>query len=240
VTAPPRPPDSLLSAAAAVSVVVPAYDAERYVGEALESVLSQSPRPGEVIVVDDGSADATASVASGFPGVRVVRQANAGAAAARNAGLAIAAGGLLAFLDADDLWTAGKLEAQLRALEDPDVDLVFGHAEHFLSPDAAGDVAGRFRVPEGALPGYSSCAMLARREAFLRAGPFDATFRCGEFVEWYARARDAGLRSRMLEQVVMRRRVHDANGGILRRDARSDYARLLKESLDRRRAARDG
>lgn len=100
---------------APVSVVVAAYNAERTLGAALTSALSQVPRPAQVIVVDDGSQDRTAEVAAAFPEVQVLRQRNQGPSAARNAGIRAASQPWVAFLDADDLWLPGKLARQLAA-----------------------------------------------------------------------------------------------------------------------------
>src|SRR5436305_1029668 len=88
-----------------ISVIIPVYNGERYLGEAIESVLAQSYHWLEIILVDDGSTDGSATVAKQFsPAVQVVRQPNLGAGAARNRGIALAQGEFLAFLDADDLW----------------------------------------------------------------------------------------------------------------------------------------
>ena len=95
-----------------VSVVVPAYNAVRTLPATMASILSQSVEPLEVIVVDDGSKDDTAELARSL-GARVVTQANAGHAAARNTGIGAAEGRYVAFLDADDLWLPDKLERQL-------------------------------------------------------------------------------------------------------------------------------
>ena len=97
-----------------VSCIIPVLDGERYLGAALESVLTQTYGAVEVIVADDGSTDGTRAVASAFGSrVRYLHQANAGHAAARNLGLAAAGGAFVAFLDADDLWHADKLARQI-------------------------------------------------------------------------------------------------------------------------------
>lgn len=104
------------SAARSVSVVVPAYNAVRTLPATIASIESQTVRPLEIIVVDDGSADATADLARSL-GARVITQANAGHAAARNTGIEAARGRWVAFLDADDLWLPDKLERQLAEIE---------------------------------------------------------------------------------------------------------------------------
>jgi glycosyltransferase involved in cell wall biosynthesis len=225
-----------------VSVVVPVRDCERYLAEALESVLGQTLAPAEVIVVDDGSADGTPEVIARFAGrVRALRQAPAGLAAAVNRGFEHARGAMVASLDADDLWAPDKLALQVAALEaDPGLDLVLGHVELFHSPDLDARTRATVAGPPGVRAGFLRGAMLARREALARVGPFDTRWRIGEFVDWYARAVDAGLRMAVLPQVVLRRRIHAANTTLRAADARGDYARVVKAALDRRRAMARG
>jgi glycosyltransferase involved in cell wall biosynthesis len=223
-----------------VSVVIPAFNAEAYLKEAIESVVAQTLAPFEVIVVDDGSEDGTADVAEsiGEP-VTCVRQARAGAAGARNRGVRLAAGEQLAFLDADDLWLADKLLLQVAALsEATEVDLVFGHVEHFHSPELTRPEKARIKRPSGATPGICLGAMLIRREAFNRVGGFATRWSIGEFVDWYARAVDSGLKSLVLPEVVMRRRLHPANMGLNRCVSQSDYVGVLRTVLERRRGVR--
>jgi glycosyltransferase involved in cell wall biosynthesis len=223
-----------------VSVIIPVYNCERYLAEAVESVLAQSHRPVEVIVVDDGSTDDSAKVARRFaPEVRCYVQARGGAAAARNKGLELAQGSLFAFLDADDLWVEDKLTIQLAVVNsDRGVDMAFGHVVHFHSPDLDERTRARIQCPSEADPGCIPGTMLITRQAFVRAGPFETGWRIGEFIDWYARAVDVGLRSVMLPQVLLKRRLHANNTGLRERHARSDYARILKVALDRRRRTR--
>src|SRR5262249_38672414 len=118
-----------------VSVVVPVYNGERHVAEALESIRTQSHGAIEVLVVDDGSTDGTPSVVE-RAGVAYVRQERSGPAAAVNRGIALARGSLIGFLDADDRWRPDKLTLQMRAFAaDSTLDAVFGHIEHFHSPE---------------------------------------------------------------------------------------------------------
>lgn len=101
-----------------ISVIIPCYNAERYIAATIASVLAQDQEDLEIIVVDDGSADASvALVRREFPGVRLEQQANAGVAAARNKGLSLARGQWVAFVDADDIWLPGKIAAQLAQMQ---------------------------------------------------------------------------------------------------------------------------
>lgn len=101
-----------------VSVIIPAYNHARYIAETLDSVLAQTYPIHEIIVVDDGSTDETPQVLAAYGDhLRVLRKTNEGAAAARNSGLEIATGDLIAFVDADDIWLPHKLESQVRCFE---------------------------------------------------------------------------------------------------------------------------
>lgn len=225
-----------MTASSSVSVIIPAYNAERYVGEAIESVLAQTSPPGEVIVVDDGSTDGTAAVAESFGDpVICIRREHAGLAATFNAGLAGVRGELLACVDADDLWAPNKLELQLAAMDrDPDVDLVFAHVEEFLSPELTESERSLLRPRTGAQPGIVKGAMLARTGAFRRVGEFDSRWKLGEFIDWYARAQEAQISSLVLPDVLLRRRLHSANSSGVGSD-HADYARMLGEMMKRRR-----
>ena len=113
-----------------VTVIIPVYNGEEYLAEDIESVLGQTYHPLEIIVVDDGSTDDTATVASRFKElVRYIYQPNSGPAAARNRGLKMARGEVIGFVDADDLWVENKLDLQLGLLADnPSVQIVIGFA----------------------------------------------------------------------------------------------------------------
>lgn len=225
-----------------VSVVIAVYNDDRYLAEAIESTLEQRPRPHEVIVVDDGSIDASGAVARRFESpVRCISQSHRGIAAARNTGIAATGGDYVALLDADDLWTARTLSALLGIFAaDPGLDLAFGHVRHFISPDVDEAEAARLSCRTGLEPGYLASGVLLRRAALAQVGPFREELVSGEFIDWIARAREQGLREALVPDHVLWRRVHSGNHGIRRRDARGDYARVLKSALDRRRAATGG
>jgi glycosyltransferase involved in cell wall biosynthesis len=168
-----------------------------------------------------------------------IRQANGGNGSARNAGVAVATGEFLAFLDADDRFTPGKLTLQLRALDaDPSLDLVFGHVQEFVSPELDMETRSRIRPPAPEpMPWTAPNLMLIRRSSFDRVGPFATGVRVGVTVDWFLRAKETGLRYRVLPETVLERRLHTQNNGIREAASRSQYLAVLKASLDRRRAA---
>jgi len=217
-----------------ISVVIPVFNAAPYIAQAIDSVLSQTLPPDQILVVDDGSTDATPEIVQRYqPRVQYLRQANQGPGAARNLGLRESKGDLLAFLDSDDLWLSDKLRLQKAALDaDASLDLVFCHMSQFRedAPEQAVVIAGRSVQPSPLV----SC-LLARRTAFDRVGPLRTDLKA-EFVEWYLRACEAELRMRTLDDLLVKRRLHSTNFSLVNQDVRREYVHLLKASLDRRRA----
>lgn len=226
------------AAGLAISAIIVVRDGEPYLSEAIDSVLAQTLPPDEIVVVDDGSQDDSAAIAEKYGGaVRVIRREPLGHAAGLNKGIEAARGELIAFLDADDLWTPRKLELQRGVLDrDSRPDLVFGSVEEFISPDLSDEEAAQLRPTEGAVPAKLKGTMLAWREAMDRAGPFGTGWKIAEFVDWYSRAVDESLREEMLGEVVLRRRLHRANVGRRFKDSRVEYAAVMAARLRRRRA----
>ena len=222
-----------------VSVIVPVRDGARFLGAALESIFAQTHPALDVVVVDDGSQDATGDVARAFPAARYVARPASGLAATRNAGLAEARGELISFLDHDDLWPAHKTAAQVAALAaDPGAAFAVAHLENFLEPGCARpewlkpDALG---VPQLA---YSTGTLLARRSMFDVLGTFDTSYTVGDDTDWFARAQAAGMRAVVLPEVLLRRRVHDRNHTTeTLGECAPTVMRLLKAKLDRARRA---
>jgi glycosyltransferase involved in cell wall biosynthesis len=222
-----------------VSVIIPVYNCESYLEEAIKSVLSQTYRPVETVVIDDGSTDSSTEIAKSFvPHVQYYYQPNSGLGAARNLGVKKARGTYVAFLDADDIWLKDKLASQMAAIKsDPEIDMIFGHVRQFLSTEAEDRIRDEESLNTEIMSGYVAGTMLIKKEAFLRVGPFATDWRVGEFIDWYLKAKEHGLKNFLIPAVVMKRRVHDKNMGIRERKHQKDYVRILKTSLDRRRAA---
>jgi glycosyltransferase involved in cell wall biosynthesis len=225
-----------------ISVIIPVRDGARYLEAAIDSVLQQERAAAEVLVLDDGSTDASPAIASGFgPPVRCIRRPPRGIGAARNAALSEAVGGLVAFLDADDLWTERALAVLGDRLDrDPQVALVFGHVRQFISPDIAPELAARLKVPPGAEPGYLSGGLLTRRTVFAQVGQFREDLVSGEAVDWIVRTREAGIREVLAPEHVLWRRVHGENHGRRHMEARVDYVRVARAALRRRSAPGSG
>ncbi len=222
-----------------VSVIIAVYNCEKYLAEAIESVLAQTYQSIEIIVVDDGSTDDSAEVAKRFtPVVKYCYQPHSGVAVALNHGIQMITGHFIAFLDADDLWVADKLMRQMAVFEaHPELDAVFGHVKQFCSPELDETIKQKTKFSTEITPAYLKGTMLIKQDALLRIGLFDTHWRVGDFIDWYIRAMEQGIKSFMLPELLLKRRIHDTNTGIRERKSQIDYVRILKASLDRRRAA---
>lgn len=220
-----------------VSVVIPAYNAERFLADAIRSVQAQDHEPVEIIVVDDGSTDGTGEVARSL-GVRCVRQANSGHAAARNSGVALAQGELVAFLDADDTWEPRKLSRQVACLAaHPELGYVVCRTRRTLLPGASrppGAPADWFQKSQ---PGIVPSAALIRRSVLDRVGLFDTSYPHGCDTDWCLRAAEAGVEWHVLPNVDVRYRMHGRNQSYDVPGLKRDLFSALRASLDRRRAA---
>jgi glycosyltransferase involved in cell wall biosynthesis len=170
-----------------ITAVLICYNGAAFIGEALRSVLDQTSSLDEIIVVDDGSTDETASVVASFgPNVRYIWQTNQGPGAARNAGIGAASGDWVAFLDHDDWWYANKLARQSAAIATcPDAVLCYtrttpsSHQNDEVKPNRGVDDANLWPRLRYSNP-ITLSSVMARRDILLRAGGFRTEIRFGE------------------------------------------------------------
>ncbi len=173
-----------------ISVIIPVYNGERFIRETIESVLNQTFQDFEIIIINDGSTDSTLTIVSSFsdPRIKVFTYPNRGLSTSRNRGIHLASGKYLAFLDADDLWTSGKLKAQVNALEEnPHAALVYSWTDQadesgqFLEHGAHWDLSGD--VFEKLLQrNFLDCGSnpLVRASVFEELGGFDESLPSAE------------------------------------------------------------
>lgn len=218
----------------AYSAVLPAYNAARTIADSLQSILAQTCPPAEIIVVDDGSTDDTVACARAVsPLVQVLSQPNEGPAAATNRGIAAAVSPMIAFLDADDLWTPEKMARQLARMEaEPDIALL-GCMQRQFRHGEVDDGQGEVR------PGLARSGLVVRADAAARIGPMiDPPGRRADMVDWLARARWAGLRIEMYPEVMFLRRIIPGSLSHGRDPGRDlGYFTVVRAAMQRRRAA---
>ncbi|NRA39041.1 MAG: glycosyltransferase family 2 protein [Planctomycetes bacterium] len=194
-----------------VSVVVAVYNGESFLDQALESVLNQSYRNFEVIIVDDGSTDGTAKVAEPYlkqSHINYIYQSNSGHAGALNTGVSNTGGEFIAFIDHDDLWDLKKLQLQMDVFgNDPDLDVVFTHWKNFTENTDT----EKFKFQKEAIKGYTTGTMLIRRNSFLKLGFFDTDLRKGYFFPWFDRLKMLTLKKYVMPELLYHRRIHGQN-----------------------------
>jgi len=202
-----------------ISVVVPAYNEEPYIAEALDAIFAQTLAALEVLVVDDGSTDGTVEVVGRYGDrVHLIRQENRGCPGAFDTGFREAAGDFVALCPADDVWEPEKLEWQRDALaEHPEVDVAFGAARRFglatgdhLRPERTGVLDGawfaRRMYPENVIADPSA---VVRRSLYLDLGGYEPLV--GEDYEFWMRALAAGATFYFDPRPVVRLREHGGN-----------------------------
>lgn len=226
----------LTEAAELVTCIVPVYNGAAYLGTALDSILAQDHRPIEVIVVDDGSTDESARLASSYgPPVHLLCQANRGPAVARNSGLRAAKGAFICFLDADDIYRPGKLNRQLeRFVADPKLEVSLCIAENFWE-EGLEDEERRYQANGRLRMSHSFDTILARRSVFQQIGSLDPTLVAGEEqLDWFSRLLDSAPVIEVLDEVLVSRRMHAASR-THNTPTLDPFVDLVKRRLDQRR-----
>ncbi len=227
-----------------VSVIIPAFNGEAFLAEAVDSICKQNYHPLEIIIIDDGSNDNTEQIAKTLQGnIKYVSQRHTGGpAAGRNKGLRIAEGDLIAFLDQDDIWPENKLNIQVEKInESSKQDVVLGRTQ-MLRMKTVKD--GKYEFEKHSKPWVHlmpSCALF-RKTVFDKVGLFDEklTYYGNDF-DWFLRARELSVSIFIQKEVTLFWRIHDKNQthdkSIRDHSLGRDHAltEILKKSLDRRR-----
>jgi glycosyltransferase involved in cell wall biosynthesis len=217
-----------------VSTIVAVYNGADRLAAALDSILAQDLAPCEVIVVDDGSTDTTPDVIGSYgSAIRGFRQPNAGLSATHNFALQQATGDAIAFLDHDDLWPPNRLSAMSRLMQSDDrIDIVAGQVEMLVEGVAVAGTAQRYATTHRPWFVHS---LLIRRTVFERVGGFNTELKSGMDIDWYIRAREAGMRYALVPEISLIYRMHDTN---MTRDIDAMFGGTLaafKGAIDRRR-----
>ncbi|WP_129671689.1 glycosyltransferase family A protein [Candidatus Chloroploca sp. Khr17] len=220
-----------------ISVIIPVYNGERFLAEAIQSVLDQTLPPDEIIVVDDGSTDGTAKVVANLAAttaipmpMRYVYQHNQGPAAARNHGVQLAQGAYIGFLDADDVWDRDKLSVQLRLLtEHKTARLVWGYIQEFKMENQQKMMLG---PPH---PGPHVGSVLMQRTVFEQVGSYDESMWHGEDLDWFLRSRELRIPALTHRESVLWYRHHPNNMWLGKQDTFAhDLITFVRRRLEQR------
>ncbi|MFN8443096.1 MAG: glycosyltransferase family A protein [Caldilineaceae bacterium] len=231
-----------------VSVIVPVYNNAAYLTAALTSVYEQSYQPQEIIVIDDGSVDDAKDVVvdlaklwetQSVPQIRYLYQSNRGPAAARNRGVALAQGTLLAFLDADDWWHPHKLQRQVEWLaQRPTLGFVLSHMHVQLESSTRWPVSLNQSHYQNNPPCILPSALLVRCDTFHRVGGFDEHYRYSDDADWFLRAKDAAIPFAIVEEPLVYKRIHDSNlshsPGMAQETLRAFHASIQRQRQSQR------
>ena len=223
-----------------ISCIIPVFNRQRFLREAVESIFAHTYGPLEILVADDGSTDETPSIAAGFGNrLRYLRQDNQGPAAARNLGIGAATGDFIAFLDADDLWHPEKLERQMvRFRVRPELDYCATYCQNFWIPELNAE-AERYRNHRiSQPPGFVTGTLVARRRLFETVGLFNSALGHGDSTQWFLRAAEHRAVMELLPVALTYRRLHSENRSrLLASASREEFLQIVKSSLDRRRGS---
>jgi len=222
-----------------VSVIIPVYNGEKFLEEAIKSVFNQNYDNLECIVVDDGSQDQTSSIVRRFGQVVYVYQDNAGVAAARNRGVKKSSGEYLAFLDADDVWDIKKLATQISYMEEnPGIGYSFTKRKLFLD-EGLDEFPAWVRIHrlEQEMTAYIPSSLVVRRPVFEAVGYFDENYRVADDSDWFIRAKDAGIKLGIVGMTLLNKRVHSRCLSSNIELSKKELLKMFKASLLRSKSA---
>ncbi len=223
------------------SVIMPAYNAQAYIEQGVSSALSELSDGDEIIIVDDGSTDATVEVVGQMRDARIrllCQPTNCGIAAARNRALAVVSGDYVHFLDHDDLWPQNRMAIVSSALENKQVDILSGWVAHFHCPSLTSDQRNRYQLPPpqaASLPG----SVVIRRALIEQVGAFDLGLSSGEFIDFMSRLMALKPHRSHIDHVLFLRRIHGRNHTLTDTTLSSSYLEVVRRHLSRNRTVAD-
>lgn len=222
-----------------VSVIIPVYNAGKFLSSTLNSVFAQTYPFLDVIVVNDGSTDNSAEIAQSYPNIRYFDQSNQGVSVARNVGISVAKGEFIAFLDADDIWKPDKLSIQINyMLKKCEVGITWTKALNILEPET--HLPSWFNLKDdlghlGEVASIIPSTWVVRNAVFNQIGNFSIDYRSCEDTEWLLRARDYKVSSFVLPDVLTIRRLHGANlSWHTASTTKHQIMKILRESIARK------
>ncbi len=213
-----------------ISIIIPVYNGELYIKQAIESILIQEYKAVEIIVIDDGSTDASAKIAKQFPEIQYIYQDNTGPVKARNKALLMSTGEFVTFIDADDVYINNSLyKLSNYLINNPKVDIVEGRVQHLFK-------AKNVNMFETKIPAFYHCFLgcsLYRKSVFTTVGMFEDQLTYGDDADWFMRAWENNIVKHRINETVLLYRRHDSNITNNITDKNQDKVLLFRLKMER-------
>ncbi|MDP1574642.1 MAG: glycosyltransferase [Coxiellaceae bacterium] len=219
-----------------VSIIIPVYNGEKYLSDAIQSILAQTYKNYEIWVIDNASIDRSAEIANSFSVVHYLYEAKADINIARNKGISCARGDYIAFLDQDDIWEPNKLALQVHCLNEfKDYVGVIGLTRFFLESGCVKPHWLKQSFLEKPQNAYFPSVILIRKTVFDVVGLFDTQFRLAADVDWFFKIKQEGMVIAELPEVLLNRRIHGENASGNVGATQHELLLIAKKSLKNRR-----
>lgn len=220
-----------------VGVVLIVKNGDRFIRSALESVFSQDYSPTKIVVVDGKSEDNTLQIVREFEGIKILHQKGSGIYHAFNIGIKACNTSFIALFSSDDLWMPKKLSSQISfMMENPDVLFTNTYFKYFLETGLNPPEGVRKNWLRECLPGRIPETLVARKEVFDIVGYFKNKYSTAEDLDWYSRANDLNVKSYMMKDVLLMKRIHNQNESMQIDMNNKNLLKILRRSVDRKRS----
>jgi glycosyltransferase involved in cell wall biosynthesis len=219
-----------------VTIIIPVYNREKYVADALNSLLNDDYQPKEIVVVDDGSTDKTAEILSKYEGINYHYQEHQGVSVARNTGLNLSHGRYITFLDSDDIWMPGRLEYSVNFFQShPEVDYLLGKQETFLEDGFLKPIHIKQSWLDFPQESSGTGVLMTKKTCFDKVGFFNTDFRSSEDKEWLLRASEAKLQMARIPLIMVKQRLHGQNISLQENENQMGRVfRIIHDSIKRK------
>ncbi|MBL1211025.1 MAG: glycosyltransferase [Geminocystis sp. GBBB08] len=219
-----------------VSVIIVVKNGEKFLQTAIKSVLNQTYKNYEIIVIDGNSNDKTPIIAQSYPQIRYFLQNSQGIADAYNQGIDEAKAELITFLSCDDIWTHDKLKIQVDyMIDNPQIQGVIGKVKFFLEEGNLLPSGFKTELLEGDHIAKIMETLMVRKSVFEKVGNFNPEFWVAEDTDWFARCNDENISIKVIDQVFLHKRIHNNNNSIIHPEQNKNLLKILRESIHRKR-----
>lgn len=214
-----------------ISIILPLYNGKKYISRAIKSIIAQTYKNWELLIIDDGSTDGAADwIATNYPMANITRQTNAGVAAARNTGINLSKGDIITFIDQDDEWLPAKLARQWDVLKQHPY-IGFVTCNHMLRSDEGYTFPSALRHTGAAHRSFIPSALMVRRHALLTVKGFDTSLELGSDMDIIRRLRNAGIKEANAEETLVNKWFDGNNESLDVKKTHTDILRILHKQI---------